>query len=110
MSYEDIYEDPLEPYDSGVCRNTYLHTYGEDTCDKFLSLQVSSFEAYMLDVRSQLKCNISEEEYYLYGAYDYTNEQIDENLEYFRECYNQPLSAYKALLFLNAHLYPENYE
>lgn len=35
--------------------------------------------------------------------YSYTDEQILDNTEYFRQCYNDGLSAYKALLFL-----PEN--
>ena len=32
--------------------------------------------------------------------YTYTDEQIFGNTEYFRKCYNDNLSAYKALLFL----------
>jgi hypothetical protein len=36
--------------------------------------------------------------------YTYTDEQIMDNTEYFRKCYNDNLSAYKALLFLQYHL------
>jgi hypothetical protein len=36
--------------------------------------------------------------------YTYKYEQIMDNIEYFRKCYNDNLSAYKALLFLHDHL------
>lgn len=36
--------------------------------------------------------------------YTYTDEQVMDNTEYFRECYHDNLSAYKALLFLQDHL------
>ena len=40
--------------------------------------------------------------------YTYTDEQIFDNTEYFRKCYNDNLSAYKALLFLYDHLNDHN--
>ena len=36
--------------------------------------------------------------------YTYTDEQIFDNTEYFKKCYDDNLSAYKALLFLHDHL------
>lgn len=36
--------------------------------------------------------------------YTYTDEQIFGNTEYFRKCYKDNLSAYKALLFLHDYL------
>ena len=39
------------------------------------------------------------------AEYTYTDEQIMDNTEYFRKCYNDNLSEYKALLFLNDHLH-----
>lgn len=49
----------------------------------------ASFEAYliMVGIRS--------------AEYTYTDEELLSNIEYFRECYEEGLSAYKALLFLN---------
>lgn len=36
--------------------------------------------------------------------YTYTDEVLFENKDYFKKCYNQNLSAYKALLFLYDYL------
>lgn len=36
--------------------------------------------------------------------YGYSDDEIMDNTEYFRNCYNDNLSAYKALLFLDDHL------
>ena len=36
--------------------------------------------------------------------YSYTNDQLFGNTEYFKKCYKDGLSAYKALLFLHDHL------
>lgn len=33
--------------------------------------------------------------------YTYTDDQLFENIEYFRQCHREGLSAYKALLFMN---------
>ena len=40
------------------------------------------------------------------AEYTYTDEQIYDNTEYFKKCFNDDLSAYKALLFL--YFYLEN--
>jgi hypothetical protein len=39
-----------------------------------------------------------------YITYEFTNEQVDNNLKYFKSCLNDNLSAYKALLFFNDYL------
>lgn len=51
-----------------------------------------TFEAYliMIGIRS--------------ADYTYTDEQLFNNTEYFRMCYNANLSAYKALLFLHDYI------
>lgn len=36
--------------------------------------------------------------------YTYTDDELFDNIEYFRECMNKGLSAYKALLFLGDKL------
>lgn len=56
---------------------------------------------YIEKVKEQLECNATD--YYKdnYITYTYTNEQIDENLEYFKTCLRKNLSAYKALLYFN---------
>lgn len=60
-----------------------------------------TFEDYIKDVKQMLNCNASEEYKNKYVTYLYTNEQVDENLEYFKDCMNDGLSAYKALLFFD---------
>jgi hypothetical protein len=57
-----------------------------------------TFEDYIKDIKSQLELNEVEgrNEWVLYT---YTNDQVDNNLDYFRKCFNSGLSAYKALLF-----------
>ena len=60
---------------------------------------------YIWDAKTQLICNQTmsgvECQYILY---DYTNEQIDENLDYFKACRKNNLSSYKALLFFYDYL------
>jgi hypothetical protein len=60
---------------------------------------VKDFDMYIADVRSQLYCNASEDYKDKYTTYTYSNEDIDGNLDYFKECQKSGLSAYKALLF-----------
>lgn len=63
-----------------------------------------TFEEYIKDVKSQLTCNRSYEERLLFISYDYTEMQVDQKLDYFKECMNKGLSAYKALLFFSDEL------
>lgn len=65
---------------------------------------ILTFEDYLLDAKSQLCCNASDEYKSECITYDYTNEDIDNNKEYFNGCYKDGLSAYKALLFLGDYL------
>lgn len=61
------------------------------------------FYDYIADVKSQLCCNnIGETIEYI--TYDYTEEQIDNNLDYFKHCMEKNLSGYKALLFFSDYL------
>lgn len=63
------------------------------------------FNDYLQDVKSQLTCNEKDDEDKgKFVTYDYTDKQIDENLEYFKKCMKSNLSAYKALLFFSDHL------
>ena len=61
-----------------------------------------TFEKYIKDVKSQLCCNNPEIVDFI--TYDYSEQQIDENLDYFKECLDRNLSGYKALLFLYDYL------
>jgi hypothetical protein len=63
-----------------------------------------TFNEYLEDIKSQLCCNIPNLNEIDYITYDFTNEQIDENLDYFQDCLNRNLSGYKALLFFNEYL------
>lgn len=58
-----------------------------------------SFDQYMSKVREQLDCNATEEYKNEHIVYMYSNDEIDNNLDYFEKCYNDNLSEYKALLF-----------
>lgn len=61
-----------------------------------------TFEEYIEDIKSQLCCNNPEIVDFI--TYDYSEQQIDENLDYFKECLDRNLSGYKALLFLFDYL------
>lgn len=54
---------------------------------------------YLLDVKTQLHCNASDDYKNNYITYNYTNTDIDDNISYFENCFNKNLSAYKALLY-----------
>jgi hypothetical protein len=58
-----------------------------------------NFKEYIIDIKSQLHCNVSEEFKNNYVTYNYTNEDIENNLTYFKACFDKNLSSYKALLF-----------
>lgn len=64
----------------------------------------ATIDEYIVNVKSHLVCNSSEEDKKVYYLYDYTNEQIDSNIKYFRKCLNQNLSGYKALLYFFDYL------
>ena len=66
------------------------------------------FEDYLEDVKSQLCCN-NDLDKVDYITYNYTEQQIERNIEYFKYCLRQNLSAYKALLFFSDYL-EGNYE
>lgn len=60
-----------------------------------------TFEEYIKDVKSQLECNASEEYKKKYVVYPYSNEDVDNNLDYFKKMYDDYYSAYKALLLFS---------
>ena len=62
------------------------------------------FYQYMEKVREQLECNATDDYKSKYIVYSYSNELVDENIEYFLKCLENNLSAYKALLFFNDYL------
>jgi len=56
-----------------------------------------TLKEYIEDAKSQLCVNQMGPVDYI--TYNYTNEQVDRNIDYFEQCWKQDLSAYKALLF-----------
>lgn len=65
---------------------------------------MKKIDKYIKDVKEQLDCNTSEEYKNQYIIYTYSNEQIDANIDYFKSCMRNSLSAYKALLFFDDYL------
>ena len=55
-------------------------------------------------VKSQLYCNATEEYRSNHITYDYTNEEVDRNIDYFNVCQRNGLSPYYALLFFYGYL------
>lgn len=65
---------------------------------------MKNFDKYIERVKEQLDCNASDEYKDEYIVYTYTEKQIDDHLDYFKKCFEDGLSAYKALLFFTFHL------
>lgn len=63
-----------------------------------------SFEEYIEKVKSNLYYNLSEDEKKVFYSYDFTEDEIDNNLEYFKDYYNNDISAYTSLLFFADYL------
>ena len=62
---------------------------------------MTDFEGYIKRVKEQLTCNTPNSEFI---TYEYSENQVDDNLEYFRECMQSGLSPYKSLLFFDDYL------
>ena len=62
---------------------------------------MQDFETYIKEVKEQLFCNATDDYKNQYVTYMYTNEQVDSNLDYFKDCMSKNLSPYKALLFFD---------
>lgn len=60
-----------------------------------------TFEKYINNIKSYLTCNNKE---ILQTTYDYTEQDIENNLTYFTKCFYCKLSGYKALLFFYDYL------
>lgn len=63
-----------------------------------------SFDDYIKDAKSQLFCNASEEYKSTCITFMYVDEDIDNNLDYFKDCLSRGVSAYLALNLLYYHL------
>lgn len=70
----------------------------------FDTLVNDKFVNYMIRVREQLECNATEEYQKENIVYLYSNQQVDENLDYFKKCMYNNLSGYKALLFFHDYV------
>jgi len=86
-------------YKCPICSNGFTTTESDT-----ISMENLKFEEYMIDARQQLNCNAELSYKQKHITYGYTNEQVDENLEYFERCMNFGLSPYKALLFFGEYL------
>lgn len=73
----------------------------DDFCKEFEPVDSDGFKLWMDGVYSQLDCNVSDEwrKNYPFNVFSYTEEEVNSKLDYFRDCYNRGLSAYKALTF-----------
>jgi hypothetical protein len=63
-----------------------------------------NFDEYIEDVKSQLDENATDFHKNNYVTYTYSNELIDNNLDYFEDCMNKGLSPYKGLLYFYDYL------
>ncbi len=63
-----------------------------------------TFNDYLKRVKEQLKCNASEDYKNNNVTYMYTNEQVDNHIEYFKKCKKKQLSEYKSLLFFGDYM------
>lgn len=66
-------------------------------------MENKNLEEYIIDVKKQLCCN-NDLNTIEYITYDYTEQQIDKHLDYFKDCLKRSLSGYKALLFFSDYL------
>ena len=62
------------------------------------------FEEYITDAKSQLVCNNVDIDNIEYILFYYTDSSIDDNRNYFMDCFNSNLSSYKALTFFYDYL------
>lgn len=62
------------------------------------------FNNYIEDVKKQLIVNATEDYKRQYITYSFTNQQVDDNLDYFKKCMESKLSPYKALLNFRDYL------
>lgn len=69
-----------------------------------------NFDEYMADVFSQLDENVSDEYRGTHITYTYSNNLVNNNLDYFEDCMNKRLSSYKALLFFYDYLHNEEWQ
>lgn len=76
---------------------------GFEECPKEECLEILSQTRYISDVLSQLTCMASDEYKKEHITYEYTPEQIFDNISYFKNA-KKNLSAYKALLFFGDYL------
>jgi hypothetical protein len=65
---------------------------------------MKGFAHYIDAVKLQLEENASDHHKNNYVTYTYSNEEIDNNLDYFEYCFGTNLSTYKALLFFSDYL------
>jgi len=56
-----------------------------------------TLKEYIKDAYSQLECNASDEYKKKYVTFPYSNEDVEINIDYFKKCYINNMSAYKAL-------------
>lgn len=65
---------------------------------------MSEFDQYMEKVFSQLEEHATEEHKAEYVTFTYSSKLINNHLDYFEDCMNKELSAYKALMWFQDYL------
>ena len=65
-----------------------------------------TFNDYIDKIKTYLCCNMTEEQHRkeFIVCYEYSEEQIYQHIDYFKNCYNNELSSNKALLFFYDYL------
>lgn len=63
-----------------------------------------TLEEYIKDVKGQLVCNSSSDYQSSHTTYNYSDREVDSNLDYFTKCWKLKVSSYKALLLFDDYL------
>lgn len=101
LGYRDGYWTPEE--DHILSKLTILARKHTKMIMEEIQSHEYTFEEYMQNVKSHLYCNASTYDRENHITYTYTNEEVDENIDYFKKCMDRHLSPYKALLFFSDH-------
>jgi len=59
---------------------------------------MEDFVKYLARVKEQLDCNATEDYKANYVTYTYSNEEVDNNLDYFKNCMKNGMGEYISLL------------
>lgn len=104
-----------ELYDLRKENNAQWYAYGSELCTSEMLSKEKELEDKIIEMEIDAKVELpltpfGKFKHYLINVgirsseYSYTPEQLFANIDYFRECYEEHLSAYKALQLLDEYL------